>query len=956
MIFVFATTIFSLIFTNQEVFAADTLSVSLSTNQLAIDLMPGEFGTADTAITATTSNSLGYTIKIATSGATTALTELTDSSLTIPTFTLGSGQTSIPAASVGDGYGISIDNGANFMPVPEPNSGGREIFSANSAGQNTHTLTFGVKPAVNTIGGSYANTFTIIVLANLACSANEICYEGNGDDGTGTMSNQQVSSNTEITLLAPNYSRPGYGFAGWNTAADGSGTNYGPNEAVTTGDLSQSGLQLFARWIQSSGNLQRWEGCDNLSQGDIVALTDTRDGNTYAVAKQVDGQCWMIENLRLDLSDQDLEITRINTNNPNASFTNTINENHPASTNSFCASSTAACINTIQHNTNNTNRALAASYNTNNNTSSWYSYGNLYNWHTATAGNGTFETSAAGLEINGDICPSGWKLPSGYGSTGNFAALDIAAGGNGASQPSGTASGPAASRRWRKYPLNFIMGGEQKGSTAANRGFSSSYATQNALDGDRTPNLWLKADGVSLNSNPTYKYRGQTVRCVYKGNYSIIGNIHYDANGGTGSMTDESDVDFGTAISAANGFTRPHAIFRGWNTQTNGNGVTVAENSSVANAAKALSLVDGDTLTLYAQWEIQYTLIYDGNGSDAGSMSTVNVNPLPLGTYRLVAPNFSRTGYGFGGWSLDPDAATKLANGQTVKIYGPNESITVNNAFYTNNADSNNEIIFYAVWIESDSTYTMQTFGTSECATLSIGDTLALMDTRDNNIYTVTKLQDNNCWMTENLRLDPSTVTFDSTNTNSPTTDFLSAVQNTASTNTMCNTDNSGCIDTVQFNTNNINRSFTPTYNANSTNRSWYSYGVMYNWFTATAGNGTYAMDTGSVTGDICPAGWRLPTGGQNSDITELNRIINGGATNSATSLLKYPNNFVRSGDYNNNKPGGRGTYARYWTATATNSVNAYRFGIGTSSNINTVTPANSYNKWDGFAVRCIVK
>ncbi len=956
LIFVLASTISSLIFTNQAVFATDSLSVTLSSNQLAVSLMPGEFGTASTTITASTSSSLGYTIKLATSGATTDLTELSNPSLVIPTFTLNPGQTSIPASSVGDGYGISIDSGENFMPVPDPSTGGREIFSTNSGGQNTHTLTFGVKPAANTTGGSYANTFTIVVLANLACPADSICYSGNGDDGTGIMENQTASSNTEIMLRAPNYSRQDFGFAGWNTKADGTGTDYGPNETITTDDLSQAGLQLYAKWIRSSGNLQRWNGCDSLAQGAVIALTDTRDGNVYTVTKYPDGQCWTTENLRLNLSNPNLEITRANTNNPSPTFISTINNTHPASTNSFCTESNAVCINSLRHNTNNTNRSLTASYDANDTSSSWYSYGNYYNWYTITAGNGTFETSLSGVTVNGDICPSSWRLPGAYGNNGDFATLDRAIGGTGVNLPSGNANGPAASKRWRKYPLNFILGGEQKGNTAANRAFSSSYASQNALDGDHTVNLWLKADSVSMNSNQTYKYRGQTARCVYKGDYSIIGNIHYNANGGSGTMADETDVDYGTATAAVNNFTKSHAIFTGWNTKSDGSGISVAEGGLVTDAAKSLSLVDGDTLTLYAKWDIIYSLVYDGNGADEGSMTSVDVSPLPTGTQRLVAPNYSRSGYGFAGWSLDSDAATKYTSGQTVKIYGPNESFTVNNAFYTNNADSENQITFYAVWLPKDTTYTMQSFGTSECATLNNGDIIALEDERDHNTYTVAKLEDGKCWMIENLRLDPSVTTIDSTNTNSPTSDFISALQNATSSNILCNNNEDTCIDTVQFNTNNINRDLTASHNENVNNKSWYSYGVMYNWYTATAGNGTYSMASGSVTGDICPAGWRLPTGGSNGEYAGLNRASNNGSTNSNTGLLKFPDNFVRSGDYNNRIPGGRGTYARYWSATATDSVNAFRFGIANNNNLNLVTPTNNYNKWDAFTVRCVVK
>ena len=162
LIFVFTTALLSLLFGSQAVFAADTLTLTLSTNQLSVDLMPGEYGSADATITANTSNPHGYTIKIATNGSSADLEDVVEPTRVIPTFTLESGQTSIPFADLGDGYGISTDSGANFMPLPSPASNGKELWHTNTSGQNTYTLTFGVKPATGTIGGTYENSFSII--------------------------------------------------------------------------------------------------------------------------------------------------------------------------------------------------------------------------------------------------------------------------------------------------------------------------------------------------------------------------------------------------------------------------------------------------------------------------------------------------------------------------------------------------------------------------------------------------------------------------------------------------------------------------------------------------------------------------------------------------------------------------------------------------------------------------
>ena len=784
------------------------------------------------------------------------------------------------------------------------------------------------------------------------CSANKICYRGNGDDGGGTMSDQTVSSNSSVNLIPSNYSRTGYGFAGWNTKSDGTGTNYGPNQTITTGDLTSQGLTLYARWIQSSGYLQSWEDCRNMSVGTIIALTDTRDDNTYAVTKYGDNQCWMMENLRLDFSNPNLEISGLNTNAPSAAFVSEINTDHPASTNNFCTNNDQNCIDRILYNTNNTNRSLTASYDANNNSSSWYSYGNYYNWYTATAGHGSYNMSTVGAAVDGDICPAGWKLPTGYGGNGNFAQLDIAMGGNGQNQATGTAGGVSGSIRWRAYPYNFIYSGEQKGTSTSNRYIASDFVAANSNGTQRAINLWVRDDLAQMNSNSTPKVRGQTIRCIIREGYAETGNIHYEANGGSGTMADNTNVNLGTAVADNNTFTRPYYDFIGWNTSADGRGVAVSEGGSVAAAANHMGVTTGGTLTLYANWKPHYTLVYDGNGADAGSMTTATVDGLSGSSRILTAPNYSRTGYGFIGWSLDPNASTKFINGQTVTIYGPNETIQTGNSFYAYADSITNAITLYAVWLPEDTTKTMQTFGATECNAMNAGEIKVLRDIRDNNAYSVTKLADNHCWMIENLRLIPSAVSFDSNNTNSPTPAFAAAASSSSSSSTMCNTDDTSCVDQIVFNSDNLNLSLTPSYDTNTAGVSWYSYGVMYNWYTATAGNGIFSMASGNTNGDICPAGWRLATGGPSGEYDNLHTATQDHSFyHYDFGLVKFPVNFIYSGDYNNNKPSGRNVNGRYWSSTA-NNQKAYRLGFSTAE----VTPVRAWNKWVGFSVRCIVK
>ena len=938
-------------FASSAVFAVDDVSITISNNPAAMTLLPGQFHEESQTITASTNSISGYTIGIRTAGSSSALVNTNDNNLTIPTFTLPIGADSIPVGQLGYGYGYSVDSGLTYLPVPEPTAlNPTTLFRTTSAGTNTHSLRFGVKMPLDVVAGTYVNTFTIEIVANIEpCAPESICYYGNGDDRLGTMEDQPVTSSNSATLVPSNFSRPGYGFKGWNTAADGTGTNYGPSQTISLGDLTTEGLRLYAMWVPSAGDLQNWRGCDAMSEGDVTALTDTRDGSTYAVAKYADGKCWMMENLRLDLSDTNVIISAQNTNKPTSSFITTANA-HPASSNNFCTGNGSSCLDRVLHNTNNINRGLTPDYDTNDSSSSWYSYGVYYNYYTATAGNGGYSLTTGGATVNGDICPAGWKLPTAYTRNDDLARLDAAyhgAGNNQTTDPTGT----LASERWRSYPLNQIYSGEQNGTSGYNRGISAGMNTASNSTSIRSVNLWVRATAVSMVANSTSKSRGQTIRCTIKNVSDIVGDVHYDANGGTGTMADDVDVNFAVSFAANNQFTRANYEFIGWNTNANGGGINVSQGGALDDVAVQLGLTDGDTLTLYAMWRPVYRIVYDDNGADAGSMAGATQTQ-SVGSFNLWAPNYSKSGYGFAGWSADANASTKLINNQDVTVYGPSQSIQLNSAF-TSNADANNQITLYAVWLAADTTDTLQTFSSTRCGTMSTGDLLALRDERDSDTYMVAKLADGNCWMTENLRLDPSTTSFTASNTNNPTPAFINEASTSQTATTLCNEDSSTCVDKVMFNANNLDRTLTASPDTDNAS-SWYSYGMMYGWYTATAGNGSFEMSSGNVSGDICPAGWRLPTGGTSGEFVDLvNALTGSNSTETNNNLLAFPNNFIYSGDYNYNISGGRGSYGRFWSATPDGKIKAFRLGVAASAG---ATPANSWNKWDAFAVRCIVR
>ena len=243
---------------------------------------------------------------------------------------------------------------------------------------------------------------------------------------------------------------------------------------------------------------------------------------------------------------------------------------------------------------------------------------------------------------------------------------------------------------------------------------------------------------------------------------------------------------------------------------------------------------------------------------------------------------------------------------------------------------------------------TMQQMTPEICAATAVGTTATLRDTRDNSTYSVAKLADNKCWMTQNMRLDFSKLVenISADNTNNPSANFKNSANTKPSANNSgamwCTTDSSACDDQLRYNTANIGSS------------SYDKYGVYYNWYTATAGNGTYSTSTNgtNVAGDICPKGWHLPTGGSgtNTDFYLLNQAINSGSTSNPSGLMSAPANFLYSG-YVNASVSGRGSDGVYWSSTANSSNRAYTLSFYPSI----VYPGTTdYYKYEGFSVRCV--
>ncbi len=242
-------------------------------------------------------------------------------------------------------------------------------------------------------------------------------------------------------------------------------------------------------------------------------------------------------------------------------------------------------------------------------------------------------------------------------------------------------------------------------------------------------------------------------------------------------------------------------------------------------------------------------------------------------------------------------------------------------------------------------------------------------DARDRKKYTIAKLADGNCWMTQNLGLDLSTsVTLTNKDTDLNTKTSWTPTYSTRTDNRVYEGDYK------------MGSNHTEGYlDANSgwiTNREpdkahyYQMIGNHYNWLAATAGTGTIGMGLVAVNDSICPKGWRLPLSGPgyfDNKKSFYNAIVNTYGINSGTGVgsklaYAYPFTFIYSGTID--WVGGRRdlrSNAVLWTANSSTAYGdtkyAYLLGI-TANGLNMVdgsTP-NPSMKYNGFSVRCVAR
>ncbi len=235
------------------------LRLTVSSDLFINNLAPGTTADSNEIIVNVLSNNItGYSLN-ATVGNTTYNTRnlvhnVSGSSANFASIAFGSSLANLTTDSTW-GYSYSVNNNFNWtnysgLPLYSDTSHVATLKtttgpSANSTDDNIY-FKIAAKAASNQASGLYRNVINFTTVAN---AVPQYTVQFNANTGTGTMPNQVIFRD-EATMLSANLFAPPAGkvFAGWNTAANGSGTSYTDQQQVTNLAADGGTIILYAQW------------------------------------------------------------------------------------------------------------------------------------------------------------------------------------------------------------------------------------------------------------------------------------------------------------------------------------------------------------------------------------------------------------------------------------------------------------------------------------------------------------------------------------------------------------------------------------------------------------------------------------------------------------------------------------------------------------------------------------
>jgi uncharacterized repeat protein (TIGR02543 family) len=460
-----------------------------------------------------------------------------------------SGATSTNTVLAGPSRGTAVWSGSDIIYTPSSDFVGKDGFSF--ATNDGTTLSVGY----------------VEITVTTAAVNGRVSYRGNGSEtGTVPMDSNTYAQNATVTVLGNtgNLTRVGYNFAGWNTAANGSGTNYA---AAATFSMGASGAILYAKWTavptytitynansSTSGtvpfNQTKTDGINLTLATNIGTLARTNYNfagwNTLADGTGTDyaAGATYIGNANLTLYAKWTPVTYAVTYNTNSSTSGTAPANQ---------TKTFGVNLTLQTNSGNLART-------------GYTFAG---WNTLATGLGTDYAPGATYTTNAALALfAKWTAVTSYTVSYNA---------------NGATSGTVPADQTKQQDVTLTLANNTGGLARTSYTFAG---WNTAANGTGTP----YATSASYTANTAVVLYAQWAGAA---TYAIS----YNGNGNTGgsapsNQTKSQGVTLALATNSGN-LTKTGFSFSGWNTATNGGGTAYAAGANYTVDAAAI---------LYAQW------------------------------------------------------------------------------------------------------------------------------------------------------------------------------------------------------------------------------------------------------------------------------------------------------------------------------------------------------------------
>jgi uncharacterized repeat protein (TIGR02543 family) len=462
-------------------------------------------------------------------------------------------------------------------------------------------------------------------------TANSYVLAYNTQGGSTAPSSSNKAYGASVTVSASTPTRSGYSFAGWNTAAFGTGTTYVQSDAFTMPD---SNVTLYAQWTKTAFTLYyNTNGGQGVFSSQPVKYTESVTVDSTTPTKT--GYTFSGWNTAADGSGFDYS--------PMSVFTLSVAANV-----TLYAKWTAVSY-TVAYNANSGSGAPSGGSHTYGASVTTANKGSIarvgyrfIGWNDRADGSGTtyIEAATFNMPAQNVILYAQWIDSS-------FQIAYNANGGSGGPEGAIAADGST----YNIDPIQPVRPG---------------YTFGGWKLADSSPtNAVLKVNAAPLASS--FTVAGDELLVAQWSIKTIT--VTYDLNGGAGTTPNADSGNYNTDITlaASTGITRANFQFVGWSTTPDGTGTTYVDGSSFK--------LPTEDVILYAKWAPVYFIIeYNpagGSGAPADQFAT------PTSTVALAIQEPTKAGYDFEKWT-EVVQGTNFTPGSSLTMPSSNVMLVAN--------------------------------------------------------------------------------------------------------------------------------------------------------------------------------------------------------------------------------------------------------------------------------------